>query len=273
VEQAFEPFKDRVSVRLDERYVYVESSGLPNHPAMAGIRNWQQQVVLPQAYSGANAWRLPRTPVLAAEPLSARNALFEGAIALAVNGVPIFNALNNRGEDTLGGGELDRWNGHCGRADDYHYHAAPLHLMEYLTQADPIAFALDGFPIYGPLEPDGSEMRPLDELNGHFDESGDYHYHGTKTFPYINGGLRGVVQVRGDHIEPQPRTTPVRPALQPLRDATVTGWTPTGEGSYSLEYQRAGGRYLINYRIEPARYAFEFVDPSGAVRQETYPRR
>ena len=66
-----------------------------------------------------------------------------------MNGVPIFNAPNNRGEDAFLIGELDDWGGHAGRADDYHYHAAPLHLQEIVGDAAPIAYALDGYPIYG----------------------------------------------------------------------------------------------------------------------------
>jgi hypothetical protein len=78
---------------------------------------------------------LPRTPELADEPISAETGLFRGAIALAVNGVPIFNALNNRGDDAFLVGELDEFNGQLG-------------------------------------------------------SDGVYHYHGTTTYPYLNGGLR-----------------------------------------------------------------------------------
>lgn len=43
---------------------------------------------------------------LTEEPVSARTGLFRGAIAIAVSGVPIFNALNNRGDDAFLVGEL-----------------------------------------------------------------------------------------------------------------------------------------------------------------------
>jgi hypothetical protein len=126
---------------------------------MLGIRSWQQQVPLPQPYTGRNAWQIPLNPRLAQQPISARDNLMRGAIALAVNGVPIFNALNNRGEDAYLAGELDRWGGHCGRGDDYHYHTAPVHLEKIVGQGKPIAFALDGFPIFGYTEPDGSPVK------------------------------------------------------------------------------------------------------------------
>src|SRR5438067_1282618 len=77
-------------------------------------------------------------------PVSIKNRFLRGAIALAANGIPIFNPQNNRGEISYEIGELDEWGGHCGRADDYHYHIAPLHLQEVLGRELPIACALDG---------------------------------------------------------------------------------------------------------------------------------
>ncbi|MFM2165133.1 MAG: hypothetical protein RL325_1570, partial [Planctomycetota bacterium] len=207
---AFAPF---VKTRSDERWLYVESDGLPHEPLemrmMVGITAWQQQVPLPQNYSGANAWQIPLKPELADKPLPGRSNLMKGAVALAANGIPIFNALNNRGVDSFSIGELDEFGGHCGRADDYHYHAAPLAIEKIVGKGKPIAYALDGFPIYGLFDPKarkGDDLacpcgshEPLDELNGHFCEvpkgeglgggTRSYHYHASKTFPYINGGL------------------------------------------------------------------------------------
>ena len=51
--------------------------------------------------------------------------LQRGAIAIAANGIPIFNPVNASGLISKEIGELDDFGGHSGRADDYHYHAAP----------------------------------------------------------------------------------------------------------------------------------------------------
>ncbi|HYF64542.1 MAG TPA: YHYH protein, partial [Herpetosiphonaceae bacterium] len=268
----FADFAGQVAVRSDGEYIYVESNGLPAHPMMIGIRSWQQQVPLPQPYAGANAWRIPLAGTLADQPISARTGLFRGAIALAVNGVPIFNALNNRGEDALEAGELDQWGGHAGRADDYHYHVAPLHLQDQVGPGAPIAYALDGFPIYGLTEPDGSPATGLDEFNGHVDAAGNYHYHASQTYPYINGGMRGAVAVRDDQIDPQPRTAPARPAGQPLRGATVTEFSAGVDNSFALAYQLAGETYRISYALDGDECTFTFTDPSGASRSETFSR-
>lgn len=269
----FDEFASTVSVTRDGKWWLVESNGLPAHNMMVGITSWQQQVPVSQQYTGSNAWRIPVEPEIAGSPVSARTALYRGAIALAANGVPIFNALNNRGDDAFLYGELDKWGGHAGRADDYHYHIAPLHLAEKLGVDTPIAYALDGFPIYGEKEPDGSAVRKLDEYNGHFDSQGGYHYHGTRTYPYINGGLRGVITVSGDQVEPQPRTNPFRPSLEPLAGATITSFSSPSTGSYVLGYSSPSGVGEVAYTVTATEVRFTFTKPDGSVTRETYARR
>lgn len=258
--------------RADENYYYLESYGMPTHKMMVGITAWQQQVPLPQDFTGNNAFRIPRRPVVAERPVSAKSALFSGAIAVAVNGVPIFNPIKNDGRtDTYLAGELDDFGGHCGRADDYHYHIAPLHLVDTVGVANPIGYALDGYALYGLTEPDGSEPVGLDEFNGHADTNGVYHYHATKAYPYVNGGLRGVVEVRNDAITPQPQTVPVRPAGEPLRGAKIVGFTWPGPNRYSLEYDVNGERRFIHYTVNGDNtYTFQFVDGAGRSTTETY---
>lgn len=268
----FDEFASTVRVLARGELWLVESNGMPSHNMMVGITSWQQQVPTPQSYTGANAWQIPAHPTLAAAPISARTSLYRGAIALAVNGVPIFNALNNRGDDAYLAGELDQWGGHSGRADDYHYHIAPLHLQIVVGTAKPIAYALDGFPLYGTTEPDGTPATGLDEYNGHLDAGGRYHYHGTLTYPYINGGLRGVVHVAGDQIDPQPVTRPFRADGTPLRGATITAFEATGPNAYRLEYSLAGRAGLVDYTITDTTVSFAFTDPTGPVRTETYTR-
>ena len=269
----FDEFASTVKVFASGDYWQVESNGLPAHNMMVGITSWQQQVPLAMTYKGSNAWQLPKQPALADNPVSAKTSLFRGAIALAVNGVPIFNALNNRGEDAFLVGELDKWGGHCGRADDYHYHVAPLHLATIVGSAKPSAYALDGFAIYGSTEPDGSTMRKLDEYNGHVGTDGVYHYHGTTTYPYINGGMRGVIRgVVGDQVDPQPSAKPLRTAGAPLQGATITNFSSPKTGQYALEYSQSGKTGLVEYTVSDTAVAFTFTSPTGAVTTEKYTR-
>lgn len=269
----FSEFADTVKVIANGDLWLVESSGLPAHNMMVGITSWQQQVPLAMNYTGTNAWQLPKVPELSDTPISGKTSLFRGAIALAVNGVPIFNALNNRGDDAFLYGELDEWGGHCGRADDYHYHVAPLHLSSVVGDAQPIAYALDGFAIYGANEPNGSALLELDEYNGHVGADGMYHYHGTTTYPYINGGLRGkVAGISGDQIEPQPTTKPIREAGAPLAGAVITNFSSPKTNTYSLEYSQDGKTGVVEYTVSDSSVAFTFTSPTGTVSNETYAR-
>lgn len=272
VAAAFAPFASSVRTRVEGQFLYVESNGLPDHNMMVGITAWQQQVPLPQPYTGANAWRIPLQPVPAAEPVSIKNRFLRGAIALAVNGIPIFNPQNNRGEISQEIGELDRWGGHCGRADDYHYHVAPLHLQGVLGPGRPVAYALDGYPIYGLREPDGSTPSQLDAWQGHENPALGYHYHASLKYPYVNGGFRGVVVEREEQVDPQPRAQGVRAALTALRGARITEFsTVTPAASYVLRYTVNDRPGSVSYeRVGAGEWRFRFASHDGTTREETY---
>ncbi|MBS1797044.1 MAG: YHYH protein [Acidobacteria bacterium] len=274
IAEIFRPFAPKVSVRWDDKFFYVESDGFPNHRMMVGIRAWQQQVPIPQKYTGANAWRFPLKPVVAKYPLSAKDHFFRGAIAIAANGVPIFNPIKNDGRtDTFLAGELDEFGGHAGRADDYHYHIAPLHLQELVGKGKPVAYALDGYPIYGLTEPDGSPVGKLDAFDGHVDEKGNYHYHASLAYPYVNGGFHGEVVEEDGQVSPQPRADGVRPSTEPLRGARITGFVLNKDGSVDLTYTVDGETRRINYAVQKdGGYRFEFIDGKGKSTVENYSR-
>jgi hypothetical protein len=243
---------------------------MPDHGMMVGITAWQRQVPLPQPYTGGNAWRIPLHPRPAQAPVSIKNRFLRGAIALAANGVPIFNPQNNRGELSAEIGELDQWGGHCGRADDYHYHAAPLHLQSVVGERLPVAVALDGYAIYGLKEPDGSAPQGLDAFNGHETAALGYHYHASLKYPYVNGGFHGEVVEREGQVDPQPRARAVREAEEPLRDARITGFVVTSPQHYELTYTVNGREAKIRYGVEPnGSYPFEFIE-NGRACTEVY---
>lgn len=269
----FTAFAKSVKVFKGEKYYLVESNGIPVHQMMVGIKSWQQQVPTVQNYAGPNAWSIPIKPVLAKNPISAKNHFLRGAIAIAVNGVPIFNALNNRGDDALLAGELDDWGGHCGRADDYHYHIAPTHLQTIVGKKVPIAYALDGFPIYGEAEVDGKKVIGLDAFNGHFDSKKNYHYHATKSYPYINGGFKGVVTEIDGQVDPQSLTKAFRPAGEPLRGAVITGLERVGDSSFDLKYTLNGSDYHVIYTASLKEVTMQFIDSTGSTRTEVYQRK
>lgn len=269
VDSAFTPFKPNVFTHWDANYFYVESNGIPTtHAMMAGITNWQQQVPIPQCYVGNNAWSIPLNPVLAATPVPVSPAHFtRGAIAVAVNGIAIFNPYTNTGADAFLTGQLDNWGGHCGRADDYHYHIAPMSLYNFTSPTLPLAFALDGFAVYGNLEPDGSAMATLDTNNGHFGTNGVYHYHGVAAAPYMIGNMVGqVTEDSTFQIIPQPHANPIRPAGTPLNGAVITNCQPNATNNgYKLTYTLSGNTDSIVYNwTAGGLYTFNFYTAAGS---------
>ena len=278
LDSAFAPFKPALSTSSDATYFYVNSTGIPNHNMMIGITAWQQQVPVPQPYNGTNHWSIPLQPEYATTPLSTTSNFMKGAVALAVNGIPIFNALNNRGEDSFAIGELDQWGGHCGRADDYHYHAAPLHLST-ISGLQAIAMALDGFPVYGAKEPDGTAMQTLDTNHGH-EWKGRYHYHGTTNYPYVIGAMKGKVALDPatpapeNQILPQAFASSVRPALTQLAGASITDFSAPTNSSYNLTYKIGTKTGSVNYSWNASGlFTFNFTDVNGTQTTSTYQRK
>ena len=248
---SFAPFKPKVRFYWDGSTFYEESDNLPDGipNRMSGITSWQQQIPLPVAYFAntpnpegtttslgfgqPNYWRLPLVPTPAATPTliftpgSSSNNFQRGAIALASNGVAIFNPANNTGRVSYEIGELDYYGGHCGLADDYHYHIIPMHLSSRfggpLSDDKAVAWGLDGYPIYGYVEPDGTTRQALDTNGGHNHGGWGYHYHavgnntvdathpyGTPQSPYTMTSFYGTVVNLGGQVDGQPEVGSIR---------------------------------------------------------------
>ena len=291
MDKSFGFYMPHVHYYSDENYGYVESDGIPDAKLMpnlmVGITSWQQQIPLvaaffgdvtnPDADSGSlgfgkpNVWRIPLIPVPAAASVSLNGNFLRGAVALAANGVPIFNPRNNRGEFSYAIGELDEYGGHCGQADDYHYHIAPTHLNAQLGNSIPIAWALDGYPIYGYLEPDGTAQLPLDSDGGHEHGSWGYHYHARgsvatgPTSPYLMDAMHGQVVNYGRQIDPQPEVQMLRPAGDPLTGAAITSFSQTAPDQFKLGYTLAGKAYEWSWTVDRVAHTVTLVrgTPTG----------
>ena len=137
--------------------------------------------------------RIPANPAVAGSPTDTSL----GPIGMATNGVPLFNqyARDNAPLDQ----EIesfDRYNGHPTGRSLYHYHIEPFFLTEG-NRAALVGFLLDGFPLYGPDEDDGSAPTGLDDCNGHTHAApefpdGIYHYHVVDVPPYFTGCYAGT---------------------------------------------------------------------------------
>lgn len=255
-----------VTITSDDDHFYIHSYSWPEHGMGVGITSWQEQVPIPQNYTGDNSWVIPIKPKMAEEPLSTSDHLLKGALAVAVNGVPIFNVFNNRGENAYLIGELDNWGGHFGRGDDYHYHLIPTHLEETVGTDQPLAYALDGYPVYGYTD------ETLDEAFGRYDSDGNYRYHAKTTEPYYMPYVMGEIVIDPnstapeDQIYPQPVQNPVRPSngFKPVNNATVTAFTQTGTNAFSFEYTVGEVKYYVNYNWdENCKFTYTYVDENG----------
>jgi hypothetical protein len=205
------------SITNDGTYITIKSKDLPDHksPYYAATNS------LYQAYSGTTfgglnfsknpnsiieqsaTIKIPVKPVVssnhAATPL--------GVIGIALNGVPFFNQYAGPNNQELKGemAGFDQFYGHPQNSGVYHYHVEPLHLTTVKSSKSGLmGFLLDGFPVYGPQEENGSAVTNtnLDVYHGHSHATVDYpngiyHYHFTTEAPYLNGngfyGTAGTV--------------------------------------------------------------------------------
>lgn len=277
---AFENYSDQVSADCDGDYLHIHSpNGLPDqharndaHQSMVGITAWINRVPIPYTYD----WMLPRDPIWLHqyEEASAR-----GPIAVAVNGVPIFHldprpdvstdpGLYDPEYDTVQHGELDQCGGHAGQGDDYHYHYAPVCLLDNHELTLPIAYGLDGIPMYfgtGGTDYYGSGRfndvnnlpeSDLDECNAVQLEDGSYVYYTTDDAPYTIGCHRGYVD-ESLRIEPRPLTgrdqglpVPEGPGYfgEPI-DTLVTQFYLDEEEQYHLQYVNGDSTGEVIYHL------------------------
>lgn len=296
------------AVSCDDTYAYVSSQALPTHTMMDGITATNLQVPTAQNFLGGNGWKIPLNPSLANSTVSA----VDGPIGVAINGVPIFNPCKQGGcqnGDTKVLGELDVCNGHAGRADDYHYHAAPVCLMAGRTSSywdtHPVGWALDGFAIYGYNDPSGTVAARDNVCGGNTGAVSNgppgYSYHVTETSPYILSCFRGTPSpdLAGQSAKFAPmRQPPVTPfavsgmtlridssdGFQVLQFTSARSFTTTETGSDS--YANAPGTYQIRYKAlngadletqlelnankgKTACWQFQFKTSAGATSQPT----
>lgn len=288
IQQSFEPYAaaNGLSVTCDSTWAYINSYGIQSrHPMMNGITATNQQVPLAQNFTATNAWRIPLVPAAAASKVAA----VDGPIGMAINGVPIFNPCKQGGctgpggGDTKALGELDLCNGHAGRADDYHYHAAPVCLMNdqpaNYWDTHPLGWALDGYGIFGYRNPDGS-VAPRDGTCGgntatHPNAPAGYAYHVTDASPYVLSCFHGVpspdLAGQGGKYSPlRPPGTPM-PATGMTLDATSASLAVGG--TTTLSWLSGGRAYQVRYtRTSAVCWTFAFFTDGAQTSTASYCR-
>jgi len=195
------------SITSDGTFITIKSNGIPDHKSPY----YQTTNALYEAYSGTTplgytfaqnpnkiatqnfTFKIPVNPSVA----SNHAATPLGAIGVSLNGVALYNQYAGPNNQALTSeiASFDKYNGHPQAVGQYHYHVEPLYLTTVKsTKSGLIGFLLDGFPVYGPQEENGSTVvsNLLDAYHGHTHAtvdfpSGIYHYHFTADAPYLNG--------------------------------------------------------------------------------------
>jgi hypothetical protein len=141
--------------------------------------------------------KLPANPELAAAP----SCVPMGMVGVALNGVAIYNALDEGGRDAVAHEVQDICNGHPQMSGQYHYHGPSACLPNQSANETLIGYANDGFGILSMYDAQGRELTnaDLDECHGRTSEilwDGArikmYHYVLTREYPYTVGCFRGT---------------------------------------------------------------------------------
>lgn len=202
------------SITFDGTWVTIKYNALPDHKSIY----YPATNPLYENFSGATfgggtfmknpntiatqniTLKIPVNPVVAAT----HAATPMGVMGVALNGIPLFNQYAAGGSPlTNEMNSFDQWWGHPQQSGMYHYHVEPKYLTTVkATPASLMGFLLDGFPVYGTKEENGSDPTGLDVYHGHTHTTVDYpagiyHYHFTTAAPYLNGngfyGTAGTV--------------------------------------------------------------------------------
>lgn len=192
------------SITFDGSWVTIKCNALPDHKSVY----YPTTNPLYEAFSGTTfngvtfmknpntiasqniTLKIPVNPAVAATHATTPM----GVMGVALNGVPFFNQYAAGGSpltNEING--FDQWWAHPQQTGMYHYHVEPKYLTTVkATKSSLMGFLLDGFPVYGPEESNGSAPTGLDVYHGHTHitadyPSGIYHYHISTAAPYING--------------------------------------------------------------------------------------
>ncbi len=301
---AFSLFKDGVKVDCDQSFFYVlAATGLPiarpgqaEPKLMVGIKNFIMRVPVPFGFQ----WKLPLQPKWHDVPLEAAS---RGPIGVAIDGVPIFlwdkrpdssdpPGYYDAKYDTVVQNEVDHCGGHAGQGEDYHYHYAPVCLVDVNHLDRPIGYGIDGVPIYfgtggtdffgdGKLNTINKLPGKLDDCNGFRKPDGSYAYYTTKDHPYTLGCNMAYadpgLQINVPPFRDQGRAQPGGGVAGEASQTLITDFFTDSDGWRHLEYAALSGpgTSAILYRATGGDDCWEFeyrVDRGVKGGHETYCR-
>ena len=219
----FDYFDSTVTIYVDGDEIVIEGDGVPSHYSPYFVQTYSQ------TNNGMYYWQdnngdgvndlwmqTPSDMNLNPNRIAQRNYEFRiplypevnpngptdtflGPIGISINGVPFFNEYESPTQTVTNQviQSFDPGNGHPAPQGNYHYHFPPESLIT-VTEDNFLGFAGDGFPVYGPKNPDGNNVENLDDFHGEYGPTPDfpdsiYHYHTNYTQPYIIGAFAGTL--------------------------------------------------------------------------------
>ena len=194
------------SITSDGTWIYIKTKDLPDHKsAYYPTTNPLYEAYSGLTFGGNTFVKNPNTIIEQSATIkipvhpalnTTHSATPLGPIGIALNGVAFFNQYAGPNQPLTGEiATFDKYYGHPQPQGVYHYHVEPLYLTTVKsTKAGLMGFLLDGFPVYGPQEENGTTVTSslLDVYHGHTHATVDYpngiyHYHFTDDAPYLNG--------------------------------------------------------------------------------------
>ena len=219
----FDYFDSTVTIYVDNDEIVIEGDGVPSHLSPYFVQTYGQTQngfyywldsdgdgindlwMQTPANMNLNPNRIAqqgyefRIPLYPAINPNGPTDTFLGPIGVSINGVPFFNEYESPTETLTNQviQSFDPGNGHPAPQGRYHYHFPPESLIT-VTEDNFLGFSGDGFPVYGPKNPDGNNAQNLDDYHGEFGPTPDfpdsiYHYHTNFTSPYIIGAFAGTL--------------------------------------------------------------------------------
>ncbi len=185
---------DVEAVYYNTQNVYVKSSGIPNYYKHGQTHNDGKDL---QA-----TWQIPRNPQKATNPMGLQGGhaglMLDGSVFFTPGDAQSYNnqGVWNRLAYYFEGMDMDASNGHSTPDNMYHHHFDNLELHDWdSTKHSPIvAFAWDGYPVYGPYGyADTNGTGPIKRMASS--------YHTTSATTRANGPNVGGQYIMGCFIE------------------------------------------------------------------------
>jgi len=178
-------WRNGVTSVIQGKNILVSSNGIPeNNYSDIPARNPHE--VTEQTFQ----FKYPLFPEFVGDKIPTR----PGPIGMTLHGAVFFNQFDRDRNDANTRERFDSCNGHANAGGIYHYHQISACFEDSESgHSEIFGFVFDGFPIYGFNGTSGVPPTDLDECNGHSD-TGEYHYHATKEYPYLVGCFNGIKQ-------------------------------------------------------------------------------